>query len=170
MADPPGPRANPTALASRSAYVALLAGAIEDAARALPPPATARGDDDLSPGSSSGSAATNLGLANPAPRASPRDGARWRVFAVSDIHADVPANMAWVRALPAYPPRSALVVAGDVATRVETLEACLRELKAKFEEVFFVPGNHELWTPPHPNPQSEAGLPSDSLGKYALIV
>ena len=171
MADPPGPRANPTALASRSAYVALLAGAIEDAARALPPPATARGGDDLSPGSSSsGSAATNLGLANPAPRASPRDGARWRVFAVSDIHADVPANMAWVRALPAYPPRSALVVAGDVATRVETLEACLRELKAKFEEVFFVPGNHELWTPPHPNPQSDEGLPSDSLGKYALIV
>ena len=89
---------------------------------------------------------------------------------MSDIHADVPANMAWVRALPAYPPRSALVVAGDVATRVETLEACLRELKAKFEEVFFVPGNHELWTPPHPNPQSDEGLPSDSLGKYALIV
>lgn len=167
MADAP-PRANPTALASRSAYVALLAGAIEDAARALPPPATARGVDDRQ-GSPSGSAPT-LGLANPAPRASPSDGARWRVFAVSDIHADVPANMAWVRALPAYPPRSALVVAGDVATRVETLEACLRELKAKFEEVFFVPGNHELWTPPHPNPQSDEGLPSDSLGKYALIV
>ena len=72
MADPPGPRANPTALASRSAYVALLAGAIEDAARALPPPATARGGDDLSPGSSSsGSAATNLGLANPAPARRP---------------------------------------------------------------------------------------------------
>lgn len=39
-----------------------------------------------------------------------------------------------------------LVVAGDVASKLETLEAALTALRAAAPHVLFVPGNHDLWT------------------------
>jgi len=50
------------------------------------------------------------------------------------------ANMEWARSLPAYPPRTALIVAGDVATAIKTIRETLNVLKTKFEEVFYCPG------------------------------
>lgn len=44
-----------------------------------------------------------------------------------------------------YGPKSALVVAGDVATSMATIRASLAELKLRFQEVFYCPGNHDLW-------------------------
>ena len=122
---PPGPRAAPP----RSRRARRTSPSSPARSRTRGPPARDRASgDDLIPDPPPDPPRQPRAV-NPAPRASPRDGARWRVFAVGDIHADVSANMAWVRALPAYP-RVALVVAGDVATRVETLEACLRELRS----------------------------------------
>ena len=40
---------------------------------------------------------------------------------------------------------SVLMLAGDVASDLSTLEEGLQVLKSKFDEVVFVPGNHELW-------------------------
>ena len=38
------------------------------------------------------------------------------------------------------------MVAGDVAEKVTDIEWALRELRARFATVVWVPGNHELWT------------------------
>lgn len=67
-----------------------------------------------------------------------------RVWCVSDIHADVAVNRAWVEQLEARP-EDAIIVAGDVATSLQTLAEVLTSLRDKYRHVFFVPGNHELW-------------------------
>lgn len=69
-----------------------------------------------------------------------------RVMAVSDIHVDMAENMAWLRALSrAHYARSALILAGDVADDLGVLGDALGHARRTFAEVFFVPGNHELW-------------------------
>lgn len=82
---------------------------------------------------------------------------RVRVFAISDLHADYKPNMEWMKNLPSEIARGAcqpgcpeddisvLMVAGDVASDLDTLKEGLGYLKEKFDEVVFVPGNHELW-------------------------
>ncbi|CAN7175478.1 metallophosphoesterase [Variovorax paradoxus] len=68
------------------------------------------------------------------------------VYAVSDIHADHEANRAWLDALPREKYRDdILLVAGDVSHRLDILKKTLSTLKERFLEVFFVPGNHDLW-------------------------
>src|SRR5262249_61567455 len=41
-----------------------------------------------------------------------------------------------------------LIVAGDVSSNLETLEAALTALRAGAPRVLFVPGNHDLWMLP----------------------
>jgi hypothetical protein len=41
-----------------------------------------------------------------------------------------------------------LIVAGDVSSKLETLEAALTTLRAAAPRVLFVPGNHDLWMLP----------------------
>eukprot|EP00913_Durusdinium_trenchii_P026339 g24715.t1 len=53
----------------------------------------------------------------------------------------------------------ALILAGDVSDSMITLELTLQTLVHKFADVFFVPGNHDLWT----------GDDMDSLGKLLEI-
>jgi hypothetical protein len=64
--------------------------------------------------------------------------------------------MQWVRDIPPNRAGSAagrgnegdisvLLVAGDVASDLDTLMECLLAFQSKFDEVVFVPGNHELW-------------------------
>jgi 3',5'-cyclic AMP phosphodiesterase CpdA len=43
-------------------------------------------------------------------------------------------------------PRDWLLVAGDVAEKAADIEWVLRTLRARFDTVVWVPGNHELWT------------------------
>lgn len=69
-----------------------------------------------------------------------------RVFAISDLHADYPENLLWILQLSnADYQQDVLVLAGDVTDSLEILAQVLRALRAKFREVMFVPGNHELW-------------------------
>jgi predicted phosphodiesterase len=69
-----------------------------------------------------------------------------RVFALSDIHVDYQANMAWIQALSSVEyTNDALILAGDVSDDLHKLQTALTALCAKFAQVFFVPGNHELW-------------------------
>ena len=69
-----------------------------------------------------------------------------RLWAVSDIHTDLPENEAWVRALSATDYLGdTLIVAGDVSGDEAVLERTLRVLAAKFGTVVFTLGNHDLW-------------------------
>ena len=66
------------------------------------------------------------------------------VVAWSDLHSDMGANMDHLQQLPLMP-ETVLLLAGDLATKMEILESSFRILQEKFGVVFYVPGNHELW-------------------------
>ncbi len=70
-----------------------------------------------------------------------------RVFAWSDLHADYPRNRERIAAAAAGHAHldDVLLVAGDVSDNMDTLARTLEGLRARFAEVFFVPGNHEAW-------------------------
>lgn len=69
-----------------------------------------------------------------------------RVFALSDLHLDYRDNRDKFDALSASEyARDALLLGGDLTHDLGLLEEALASARAKFAEVFFVPGNHELW-------------------------
>jgi Icc-related predicted phosphoesterase len=69
-----------------------------------------------------------------------------RVFCTSDVHIDYAPNMEWVRSLSSSDYKhDALIVAGDVTHRLALLEEFFALLTSKFQHVFYVPGNHDLW-------------------------
>jgi predicted phosphodiesterase len=69
-----------------------------------------------------------------------------RVFAISDLHTDFKANKSLLEqlSLTAYQ-QDVLLVAGDIADRLSIIAETLVLLRARFAEVFYVLGNHELW-------------------------
>ena len=71
-----------------------------------------------------------------------------RLLAVSDLHVSYPRNRQWVEDLPPGSPGDWLLVAGDVAEKVEDIEWTLRTLRGRFGTVVWVPGNHDLWSHP----------------------
>eukprot|EP00042_Codosiga_hollandica_P039276 m.327533 g.327533 ORF g.327533 m.327533 type:complete len:360 (-) comp55582_c0_seq8:4627-5706(-) len=69
-----------------------------------------------------------------------------RVFAVSDLHTDFEANLLWVQRLSDTAFQGDIIlVDGDVSHRISVLRTTLLLLRAKFGQVFFSPGNHDLW-------------------------
>lgn len=69
-----------------------------------------------------------------------------RLFALSDVHVDYPDNARWVEALSDADYRDdVLILAGDLTEDRRLLAWCLRRFAAKFRQVLFVPGNHDLW-------------------------
>lgn len=69
-----------------------------------------------------------------------------RVYAISDLHADFGANRLLLDRLSAARYEAdALLVAGDVADDLKTIGDALALLRPRFGQVFFTPGNHELW-------------------------
>ncbi|KAJ1452430.1 hypothetical protein M885DRAFT_526990 [Pelagophyceae sp. CCMP2097] len=72
---------------------------------------------------------------------------RVRVHAISDLHTDHKANLEWCQALqrPAGEAHHVLIVAGDISCDVETLAETLKALKKRYDDVFYVAGNHEAW-------------------------
>ncbi|HLU59641.1 MAG TPA: metallophosphoesterase [Pseudonocardia sp.] len=69
-----------------------------------------------------------------------------RLVAVSDLHVRYPDNRAVVESLRPTGDGDWLIVAGDVAERVEDVTWALGLLRERFARVLWVPGNHELWT------------------------
>ncbi|CAK0884242.1 unnamed protein product, partial [Prorocentrum cordatum] len=91
-----------------------------------------------------------------------------RLWAISDIHTDMPENMAWLRGLDgSETSKDALILAGDVSHRAAVLRETLRLCKERFARVFFCAGNHDLW-------HDEAARPSrpsiDAVEKLRRIV
>lgn len=72
-----------------------------------------------------------------------------RLWALSDLHVGFAENRAFVEGLRPGSPADWLLVAGDVAERMADIEWALEVLSARFGTVVWVPGNHELWTPPN---------------------
>ncbi len=69
-----------------------------------------------------------------------------RIFAISDIHIDYDENRKWVFNLSQNEyKKDILIVAGDVTDDLSSLKHTFEALKNRFMEVFFVPGNHDLW-------------------------
>ncbi len=69
-----------------------------------------------------------------------------RLFALSDIHVDYPANARWVESLSDADYRDdVLILAGDLTEDSRLLAWCFGHFAAKFRQVLFVPGNHDLW-------------------------
>lgn len=87
-----------------------------------------------------------------------------RLFAISDIHIDYPSNAHWVEHLSDVDFRNdLLILAGDLTEDRRLLAWCLGRFAAKFREVLFVPGNHDLWVRREP-----AGI--CSLQKFDLVM
>lgn len=69
-----------------------------------------------------------------------------RVFAISDLHTDFKENWEYLKEItvPDYSD-DLLIVAGDIADKLDVMEKTLRHLKRFFRYVSYTPGNHELW-------------------------
>ena len=65
---------------------------------------------------------------------------------MSDLHVRYPENRAIVEGLRPVSDGDWLIVAGDVAERVDDVVGTLTLLRERFATVVWVPGNHELWT------------------------
>lgn len=85
-----------------------------------------------------------------------------RIYAISDLHTDFRENRAALEGAALAGHRDdALIVAGDVADGEGVLRETLAFLAGRFAEVFFVPGNHELWV---------RGEERDSMEKFAAVL
>ncbi|KAG1681526.1 hypothetical protein FOA52_014032 [Chlamydomonas sp. UWO 241] len=97
------------------------------------------------------------------------------VYAISDLHTDYAANMAWVEALAAARAcgsegghaclQSGLIVAGDISHDLGILRRTLQLLVSAYTHVFFIPGNHELWIT-----GGREGGPTDSAAKLDAVL
>ncbi|MBX7169031.1 MAG: metallophosphoesterase [Pirellulales bacterium] len=70
-----------------------------------------------------------------------------KLYAISDLHLGHEINRRALATLEPHPD-DWLIVAGDVGESVAHLELCLRIVTARFRQVIWVPGNHDLWTMP----------------------
>ncbi|MBI1189004.1 MAG: metallophosphoesterase [Alphaproteobacteria bacterium] len=80
-----------------------------------------------------------------------------RLLAISDLHLASAHNREALEALPASP-GDWLIVAGDVAERLELFDWACALLSDRFGRVIWVPGNHELWTMGHEGPDAARGV------------
>jgi 3',5'-cyclic AMP phosphodiesterase CpdA len=68
-----------------------------------------------------------------------------KLWATSDVHVSHESNRAFVTGLSARPD-DWLILGGDVCESADDLAWTLDELAPKFARMFWVPGNHELWS------------------------
>lgn len=75
-----------------------------------------------------------------------RDAVGLRVFVLSDLHTDYAENMRWVKSISTVRhKKDVILIAGDVAEIYRNFVLTMSLLKDRFEHVFYVPGNHDLW-------------------------
>ncbi|CAF1195919.1 unnamed protein product [Adineta ricciae] len=73
--------------------------------------------------------------------------ANGKIYAISDLHVDQSENMKWVEGLSNEKYlNDTIIVAGDITHVLSKLTRTLKALKSKFKDVYYCPGNHELWT------------------------
>jgi hypothetical protein len=77
-----------------------------------------------------------------------------KLYAISDLHLGFPANRDALDTLQPHPD-DWLILAGDIGESTAHLELTFRKLGARFARLFWVPGNHELWTTNNGGPRGE---------------
>lgn len=88
-----------------------------------------------------------------------------KIFSISDIHADFEENRRWLDNLSLFDYQNDfLILAGDITDLIPLFKKTLTNLRKRFKEVFFVPGNHDLWVLRDRNP-----IMKNSLEKLDLI-
>lgn len=87
-----------------------------------------------------------------------------RLYAIGDIHLSYPANRDALEKLHHYPD-DGLIICGDVGESVDQLTLAFKTAKERFKKVWWVPGNHELYTLP-----SEAETGTRGEAKYLECV
>lgn len=70
-----------------------------------------------------------------------------KLYAIADLHLRYEVNRRALEALPPHP-EDWLILAGDVGETEEQLAYALELLTRRFARLLWVPGNHDLWTPP----------------------
>ncbi|EXJ95296.1 hypothetical protein A1O1_00416 [Capronia coronata CBS 617.96] len=70
-----------------------------------------------------------------------------RLYAISDLHISYKHNREALDELAPHPEDS-LIICGDVGERLEHLQEAFEIATDRFKQVFWVPGNHELYTLP----------------------
>ncbi|MDK8307098.1 metallophosphoesterase [Corynebacterium imitans] len=68
------------------------------------------------------------------------------LWAVSDLHAAVKRNGPKIDAIQPRDPSDWLIVAGDVAERLDLIVRVMEQLAQRFDTVIWAPGNHELFS------------------------
>ena len=68
-----------------------------------------------------------------------------KLYAISDLHVEHEVNRKALAQLPAFE-EDWLILAGDICSSDSYLRFTLETLLNKFAKLFWVPGNHELWT------------------------
>lgn len=85
--------------------------------------------------------------------------------AISDLHLVSAVNREALEALPSFGD-DWLILAGDVAERLEHMEFAFETLTRRFAKVFWVPGNHDLWA----IPENDGSPILAGEGRYRAIV
>lgn len=89
-----------------------------------------------------------------------------RIWVASDLHVEYKQNLEWLEGLSLTEYKAdTLIVAGDVGQSFEAISKAFFILVARFEAVFFTPGNHDLWVTKQ---EREQGV--DSLSRLAEII
>ncbi|EXJ89387.1 hypothetical protein A1O3_02454 [Capronia epimyces CBS 606.96] len=70
-----------------------------------------------------------------------------RLYAISDLHLSYKHNREALDELKPHP-EDGLIICGDVGERLEHLQEAFKTTTELFKQVFWVPGNHELYTLP----------------------
>lgn len=86
-----------------------------------------------------------------------------KLYAISDLHLDRRDNWEAFLQLTAHP-HDWLIVAGDISSNLEQFRLAIGALAHSFAQVFWTPGNHDLWT----LPQDKSGL--RGLERYNQLV
>ena len=73
-----------------------------------------------------------------------------KLYAISDLHLANKVNFQAVESLPPHPD-DWLILAGDIGELEEHLKFALILLSARFKQLIWVPGNHDLWSLPTHN-------------------
>ncbi len=84
-----------------------------------------------------------------------------KIYALSDLHVAIEANRRTVAELPAHP-EDWLILGGDLGETEEHLAFVLETVVDRYAKVFWVPGNHELWSSGDP--------PLGGVAKYQRLL
>ena len=87
-----------------------------------------------------------------------------KLFAIADLHLTYKQNREALNELRPHPEDS-LIICGDVGEKIEHLQEAFELTTELFKQVFWVPGNHELYTLPPKNKNQTDGHPDDPANK-----